>query len=213
MPTFSKNSLNAWYKMNGNADDSSGNSNNGTVTNATLTTDEYGVADNAYDFDGSGDFITINNTIGGESEVEIIINAKFDSLTGDRALLSRWTDTFTIIVYHDDPLGARVLFRDQSNLTFESLGSVANTTDWIVYFAGTKPSYQYFQENNIISEERTYNYTSLLGSLDLRIGSNTDGTRQFDGKISEVIIKNKVSSKAKRMFDYANKKINRSLVN
>ena len=49
-----------WYPFTGNANDNSGNGNNGTVTGATLTTDRFGIADNAYLFDGSGDYITRN---------------------------------------------------------------------------------------------------------------------------------------------------------
>ena len=43
----------AYYPFNGNANDESGNGNNGTVDGATLTTDRNGNADSAYDFDGS----------------------------------------------------------------------------------------------------------------------------------------------------------------
>jgi len=47
----------AYYPFNGNANDESVNSNNGTVTGATLTTDHLGTANNAYSFDGN-DYIT-----------------------------------------------------------------------------------------------------------------------------------------------------------
>lgn len=50
--------LAGWWKMNGNADDSSGNGNNGTVKNgAFLTTDKNGYSGKAYDFDGANDMI------------------------------------------------------------------------------------------------------------------------------------------------------------
>jgi hypothetical protein len=53
-----------WWPFNGNANDESGNGNNGTVNGATLTTDRFGVANKAYSFDGVNDFISINhNTI------------------------------------------------------------------------------------------------------------------------------------------------------
>jgi hypothetical protein len=50
-------SLVAYYPFDGNANDESGNGNNGTVFGATLTTDRFGNPDSAYSFDGSGDFI------------------------------------------------------------------------------------------------------------------------------------------------------------
>lgn len=56
-----RNGLVAEYHFSGNANDSSGNGNDGTVTGATLTTDKNGTPNQAYDFDGNGDYITIND--------------------------------------------------------------------------------------------------------------------------------------------------------
>ncbi|MBS4028754.1 MAG: T9SS type A sorting domain-containing protein [Ignavibacteriales bacterium] len=47
----------AYYPFNGNANDESGNGNNGTVEGATLTTDRFGNANSAYYFNGSNNFI------------------------------------------------------------------------------------------------------------------------------------------------------------
>jgi hypothetical protein len=46
-----------WWPFSGNAIDSSGNGNNGTVNGATLTADRNGVANRAYSFDGVNDNI------------------------------------------------------------------------------------------------------------------------------------------------------------
>jgi hypothetical protein len=46
-----------WWPFNGNANDESGNGNNGTVNGATLTTDRFGNANKAYSFDGVNDYI------------------------------------------------------------------------------------------------------------------------------------------------------------
>ncbi len=53
----------AYYPFNGNANDESGNGNNGTVTGATLATDRFGNANSAYYFDGSSNFIEVNSSI------------------------------------------------------------------------------------------------------------------------------------------------------
>jgi len=47
------NGLAAYYPLDGNAMDASGNGMNGTVTGATLTTDRFGAATSAYQFSGS----------------------------------------------------------------------------------------------------------------------------------------------------------------
>ncbi len=55
------NGLVGWWPFNGNANDESGNGNNGTVNGATLTTDRFGTGNNAYSFDGSNDEIVITH--------------------------------------------------------------------------------------------------------------------------------------------------------
>ncbi|MHB2154192.1 LamG-like jellyroll fold domain-containing protein [Calditrichota bacterium GD2] len=52
----------AYYPFNGNANDESGNGNDGTVYGATLTTDRFGNENSAYYFDGYNDYIEIPNT-------------------------------------------------------------------------------------------------------------------------------------------------------
>jgi hypothetical protein len=54
------NGLVGWWPFNGNANDESGNGNNGTVNGATLTTDRFGNANQAYSFDGVDDLISAN---------------------------------------------------------------------------------------------------------------------------------------------------------
>lgn len=56
------NGLIAYYPFTGNANDLSGNSNNGTVNGATLTTDRFSNANSAYHFNGSSNYISVNNS-------------------------------------------------------------------------------------------------------------------------------------------------------
>lgn len=55
------NGLVAYYPFNGNADDESGNGNNGTVIGATLTSDRFGVVNKAYSLDGVSNYIDLGN--------------------------------------------------------------------------------------------------------------------------------------------------------
>jgi len=52
----------AHYPFDGNANDASGNGNNGTVYGATLTVDRLGNANRAYSFDGVNDYIDFGNS-------------------------------------------------------------------------------------------------------------------------------------------------------
>jgi hypothetical protein len=68
------NGLVAWYPFNGNANDQSGNGNNGTVNGATLTTDRFNNINTSYNFIG-------DNTI------KIMYNSMF---SGSLATISAW---------------------------------------------------------------------------------------------------------------------------
>lgn len=56
-----KNGLVACYPFNANANDQSGNNNNGTINGASLTSDRFGKPNGAYSFNGTSDFIEINS--------------------------------------------------------------------------------------------------------------------------------------------------------
>lgn len=51
----------AWYPFNANANDESGNGNNGTVNGAVLSEDQSGMNDQAYQFDGISNYIAVPN--------------------------------------------------------------------------------------------------------------------------------------------------------
>ena len=52
----------AWYPFTGNAIDSSGNGNNGTINGVTLTTDRFGNPNSAYSFSGNSQYISVPNS-------------------------------------------------------------------------------------------------------------------------------------------------------
>lgn len=59
LPATLQNGLVGYWPFCGNANDASGNNNNGTVNGATLTTDRFGNANSAYSFDGVNDYIEV----------------------------------------------------------------------------------------------------------------------------------------------------------
>ena len=62
------NGLVGWWPFNGNANDESGNGNNGTVNGATLTNDRFGNVDASYSFNGSNVLIPLTQQIVSMSE-------------------------------------------------------------------------------------------------------------------------------------------------
>ena len=59
LPSNLQTGLVGFWPFCGNANDASGNGNNGTVNGATLTADRFGNANSAYSFDGSDDHIAL----------------------------------------------------------------------------------------------------------------------------------------------------------
>jgi hypothetical protein len=86
---FPKAGLVAYYKLDGNSNDSVG-SNHGTVNGATYTAS--GKINGAYDFDGVNDYIDLNDTISklfeGTKNYTFSCWAKFDNLSVNRTLLA-----------------------------------------------------------------------------------------------------------------------------
>jgi hypothetical protein len=56
------NGLVGYWPFNGNANDVSGNGNNGVVNGAALAIDRFGIIDKSYSFDGISNYISINNS-------------------------------------------------------------------------------------------------------------------------------------------------------
>jgi hypothetical protein len=57
-----QNGLVGWWPFNGNANDESGNGNNGINNGANLTIDRYGNLNKAYNFNGQSNFISVNGS-------------------------------------------------------------------------------------------------------------------------------------------------------
>lgn len=72
------NGLVAKYYFEGNANDDSGNGNNGTAYGPVLTTDRFGIPNSAYTFDGVDDYIDIP-TLGAYQTFSLVVWVKFTS--------------------------------------------------------------------------------------------------------------------------------------
>ena len=92
------NGLVGYWPFNGNANDESGNGNNGTVNGATLTTDRFGNANSAYSFNGTSNYIQVAH------------NSIFDFETPNSITISSWIKTSmttgAVIVQKQSGVGA-----------------------------------------------------------------------------------------------------------
>ena len=87
-----QNGLVGWWPFNGNANDESGNVNNGTVNGATLTNDRFNINNSAYTFNGNGNFIEIlNSNVLNPTEITISAwyNVSQNYVFGNLTILSK----------------------------------------------------------------------------------------------------------------------------
>lgn len=78
-----------WYPFNGNANDESGNGNNGSVNGPNLTFDRFGTNNSAYDFDGGTEIITLSSPFAsGVNEMTILVwfKPEFSSPTPNQVI-------------------------------------------------------------------------------------------------------------------------------
>lgn len=85
------NGLVGWWPFCGNANDLSGNGNNGIVYGATLTSDRFGDSNSAYSFDGNADYIDCGNSnsvnITGDITISAWVNA--NNFNTDHGIVSK----------------------------------------------------------------------------------------------------------------------------
>jgi hypothetical protein len=151
------NGLVGYWPFNGNANDESGNGNNGTVNGAALTTDRFGLTNKAYSFDGVNDLISIaaQSTISPQSNysVSFWFNSSVSNYNGAFLSVGSWFCKLG----HDNP---GLFYKDE-------LGNQANNWYEQAHFL-TEPSINNWhhliisKSNNIV---KIYLDTVYIGSM------------------------------------------------
>jgi uncharacterized protein (TIGR02145 family) len=106
----------AYYPFNGNANDESGNGNNGTVNGAMLTTDRFGNVEKAYRFDGNSSNIQLssnvfNDLVSGSIYAKVILKKQGIQQAILDKTITGTTNYFQFIIDVNNKL--RVIFNDQ----------------------------------------------------------------------------------------------------
>lgn len=201
------NGLVAWYPLNGNANDESGNGNDGTVYGATLISDRNGNSNSAYSFDGVDD--------------EIVNPNKFLALQDDYTI-SVWFNSnnvaqsnqaiFNSIGHTGIGIGLNHNYnRDRMNLF---IGDGINFWD-LNGIGGNKTDYQNNTWYNVILVKQNVSYKIYInGVVDIETNVNSSsnydnlvgfrlssispepGYEEFNGKLDDVGIWNRALTDA-----------------
>jgi len=192
--------LDGLYTSGGVAADISGNNNGGTITGATLTTNQLGQANKAYNFNGSSDVISFGDVDILKNKTEFTITGWYKRNTGGvpNGFLQQYIDLSNIIsfgyVNNYNRVGLR-MNADLGYFTFEGTGT------WQHYAAvfngnlsGNANRLKFYR--NGVSESLTFSgtipATSPSISADLTLGKQGASFRESDQ--SDVRIYNRALS-------------------
>jgi len=195
---YSQTSLVAYYPFNGNANDISGNANNGTVNGATLTTDRFGNTNSAYYFDGTNNYISIadNSNINiqtGES-FSISFWAKHDAQNNAIYMISKYKGSFGEPSYS---IGTGSYGDSYSWFEFtpsngiENRGTIdLNDNNWhnitTVFKSGESVT---IYVDGVLDISKGITYTgSIINTRNLTIGCGSNLTQFYKGSIDDVKI-------------------------
>lgn len=203
------NGLIGYWSFSGSANDLSGNGNNGTVTGATLSSDRFGNASSTYSFDGTNDYILINDkdmlsltshiftfsfwiytSPGPNVPMGIISKRRFDSYDA-----ANWEYTFVIDI---EPIAYRSWFGGLSG----RCGVWANGSDitfskgeWIHYSITADGSKIKEYKNGVLFSEGSKipdcPSGNGAGPLVFGLGGGWAQMAYFNGKIDDIRIYNR----------------------
>lgn len=153
-----------YYPFNGNANDESGNSNNGTVSGAGLISDRFNSANSAYSFDGNNDFIQIPNNS--------LLNFQ-NSIT-----VNFWINIDSFFEREQYPI---------SHGNWERRWKVSITNDKIRWTINTENGIVDLDSETILEKSTWYNITALYSGTDMEIYINgeLDAFGNWSGKINQ----------------------------
>jgi hypothetical protein len=195
-------SLKGWWAFNGNANDASGNGNNGTVNGATLTNDRFGEANRAFSFDGIDDYI-LTNYYGVENDNSRTFSFWVLNNSATQKVIMSYGTNDTSRTYFNIWTGYNCggisVDISHSAITYNSSLNNSNWNHYVIVLnksIGSNVSNLLFYENGaLLNSICNLYYDSLINTLKsfpLTFGKyHAANTNYFTGKIDDVGIWNR----------------------
>ena len=214
LPTNLQTGLVGYWPFCGNANDESGNGNNGFINGATIDTDRFGKPQSSYDFDGLNDYIFLSNSTTLSSPItNITLSAwvKIDAFDtnfppfGYASILSKSTNSSTC--------------NYRLSVTSTDISFIYNGTNWRWTYAPNSIQFNRwihlavtFGQNGVTFylDGASYGASSQAVypqglSMDLEFGRDQPGgTDYFNGKLDDIGIWNRSLSTAEVQQLYQN---------
>ena len=205
------NGLVGWWPFNGNANDVSGNGNNGTNNGATLIADRFGNANSAYNFDGINDLISIpdSNTLSITNNITMSAwvyvnsdNQNYHSILSKR-LNGNWSYNLSLSYYFGSggsPTEVNKVFSGRRNnsgaqMEYKFSNEPVVFGQWLHITVKIENNVITFYKNGIDMGVNLYGNQFTIPMINqaigLTIGSNGDGFEWFNGKLDDIGIWNR----------------------
>ncbi|MFB0515579.1 MAG: LamG-like jellyroll fold domain-containing protein, partial [Candidatus Neomarinimicrobiota bacterium] len=185
----------AHYPFNGNANDESGNGNDGTVYGATLGADRFGKPDSAYSFDGVDDNMNLGSGINlADSSFTFSFWDKEEDLEGGIIFSQGYfaTNKHLHIQYSGGKFGIRFYNNDLN--TTETFPDTINWQHWVCTFNASTKERKIYLNGQVVAEDiASANYS---GSGNLYLGSRFDGGEHYPGNIDDIRIYSRALTEA-----------------
>jgi hypothetical protein len=157
----------AYYPFDGNANDAGQFGHNGTVYGANLTTDRFGEANRAYDFDGVNDYIEVPSSGN--------LSTSYSALT-----LSAWVNVRDWYLVGGNS-GWASLIRKGANANSAialQLEGISPTSDFGILFSNNNPSNTYYDQSSF-SLNQWYNILVTMSNSNVKFYVNGTLTRSI----------------------------------
>ena len=188
IPTYvPANGLVGWWPFNGNANDESGNGNNGTVNGATLTNDRFGNANQAYGFDGNDNISVV------QSSSLISIDYSFSLWTSIHYALQPNTMPQHYIICWGCSTNGGYFNIDQDMIQYccGNFYSNTNLNEWNHYVVTKNNNQLNLFKNGVLISSGINANLSISSNLNLVFGSTNLQTEFTNGDIDDIGIWNR----------------------
>lgn len=212
LPSNLQNGLVGYWPFCGNANDESGNGNDGVVNGATLTEDRFGNAEAAYGFDGVGEFIEVLNSQdlaldGNEFTISVWYTLNSAPATENRNMLCKSNgagpfDKWVVMKTLGEsfyPEGEGIITHPPLNGTsfngFISTSGPTSLGTWNHFLIVREANTLSIYSNGSLEYSTTISGTILPNNANLRIGgdeiNSIDNTKFWSGKLDDIGIWNR----------------------
>ena len=205
------NGLVGYWPFNGNANDESGNGNNGVVSGATLTTDRFGNSNKAYSFNGINNFISTQDSNSLSVLNDITISAwvfDFSDSQNYQTILNKringnWSYGLSLSFYYGpggSPTEINKVFSGRRNnfgaqTEYRFSNDQISFGQWLHLVVRIQNNTISFYKNgadmgvNIFGNQ--FSIPMINQAIGITIGSNGDNGEWFNGKLDDIGIWNR----------------------